>query len=355
SEINGMRLTGPHIPYKITTPNNMGVVRYILAFAVLFAHFKTLAGYNFYFPVSSYEGVGGFFALSGFLIYGSYLRKPGLKSYLTSRAWRILPAYWVTVIFFALLLCIASTLTPGQYFTSSGFWEYLAANISFLNFLHPALPGVFDSPAFYMDAVNGSLWTMKIEWCLYITPPIVVWLIRRLKANPMVMFTLIYILACAYRITFEYMYEATGSQIYEIMSRQIFGQLSYFYAGVGCYYSFHAMMRRKWLVLIVAIVALSLQHFIPYGHIIIHPLALAVLVIWVSMVGRWGTWEGKHDNTSYNIYLIHFPIIQLFVHYRGDTPVSLPAALALCLLTTILLAYLLSKAEHQIRHHLRKQ
>lgn len=338
------------VPYRIPMPNNMGMVRYVLALAVVLAHFKTLAGYDFYVPVSSYSGVGGFFALSGFLIYGSYLRKPGLKEYLISRAIRILPAYWITVCFFAIVLSLVSTLPPTSYFGSSGFWKYLVSNLAFLNFLHPALPGVFDGMA--ADAVNGSLWTMKVEWCLYITPPIVAWLIMRVRMKPTLMFAAIYALACGYRILFLYLADVTGSEAYYILSRQFFGQLSYFYAGVICYYWYDALMRYKWPLIILSIAALILCDHIPYGRIILHPAAMAIAVVWFSMVGKWGTWEGKRDNISYNIYLIHFPVIQIFVYLRGDGTVSLIPALLICIGITFVLSLLLNTAETGIRRKL---
>lgn len=64
------------VPYNISVPNNMGMVRYVLAIAVIIAHYNELVGANIYFPVTSYVAVGGFFSLSGFLIYGSFLKKP---------------------------------------------------------------------------------------------------------------------------------------------------------------------------------------------------------------------------------------------------------------------------------------
>lgn len=73
-------------------------------------------------------------------------------------------------------LVFASDLTPAQYFTDSGLIKYLAANLSFLNFLHPTLPGVFQGQEFVNPAVNGSLWTMKIEWALYLSVPLIYFL-----------------------------------------------------------------------------------------------------------------------------------------------------------------------------------
>ena len=64
----------------------MGMVRYILALAVIVHHFNVIFGTNYWLPVSSYHAVGGFFALSGFLVYGSYRRSPSLVYYTKKRA-----------------------------------------------------------------------------------------------------------------------------------------------------------------------------------------------------------------------------------------------------------------------------
>lgn len=86
------------VPYSIPVPNNMGMVRYLLAFAVVVAHFNGLVGADIRFPFTSYTAVGGFFALSGFLIYGSYLRRRNLRAYIVSRMVRLLPAYFFIVL-----------------------------------------------------------------------------------------------------------------------------------------------------------------------------------------------------------------------------------------------------------------
>lgn len=294
----------------------MDFVRYILAMSVIIAHFNELCGGDIYWPLSSGFAVGGFFTMSGFLVYGSYERHKNFKKYVASRAFRILPPYFLIVLLCAFGLVAVSTLSAKEYFLSSDWVKYLLANLSFLNFLHPTLPGVFEGPEYFEPAVNGSLWTMKVEWCLYLSVPVVAWVILKLrKVNKFVIFWAVIILSLGYKWLFNELGEATGNHMYEILERQVFGQLAYFYVGVIIYYALDSFLRYKYVILAALVVVLSLQNVIPDYQIFLSPIANGVLVMWVSLVGRWGKYFSQHDNVSYDMYLFHYPILQLGVYF----------------------------------------
>ena len=96
------QLLRPEIVPLLRDDNNLDIVRYYLSFAVLFAHFAELTGTTNYFPTSSYTAVGGFFMLSGFLVFYSHLRSKSLAQYFRRRAQRILPPYVAIVLLCAL-------------------------------------------------------------------------------------------------------------------------------------------------------------------------------------------------------------------------------------------------------------
>ncbi len=292
----------------------MDIARYIMAIAVIVAHFNELAGHDFYFPLTSFEGVGGFFAISGFLMYPSYIRSANIISYVKNRARRILPPYFFVVAIFAVGLVLVSQLNPLEYFTSSGFWKYLVANLSFLNWLHPDLPGVFQGNEYYISAVNGSLWTMKIEWCLYLSVPIVMWLTHRLKWEKKYVAIIIIFISCVYRLAFNLLYESTEKEIYRILSRQVFGQLSFFYAGMFIYFIQDFFYRFRKYILIIGIILYTFTKSIPYSDIFLAPVFIASIIMAFSMLKH--TWKRltHSNNLSYNIYLFHFPIIQLSIY-----------------------------------------
>lgn len=320
----------------------MDAVRYVLAFSVVVAHFNYLCGFDIPWPVSSSTGVGGFFALSGFLIYHNFDRRPDIKRYVTSRALRILPPYVLIVILCAFALAPFSSLPVSEFFLHPGWWKYLMSNLIFLNFLAPDLPGLFEGPGFVTSAVNGSLWTMKVEWCLYLSVPLVAALIRALhKKVPSSswIFIAVIVLSIGYSLLFNHIYYTTGKEIFAILERQVFGQLSYFYMGVLMYYHLDLLRQWKWVFLAAALTGLLIMRLLPESILIIKPVAESTLVIWVSMIGRWGHWFSRHDNVSYDMYLFHFPIIQLAVLLGAPALGKWPTFL-ICLAAVILLSFL---------------
>lgn len=293
--------------------NNISAVRYILAFSVIIAHVGELMGFDVHWPIPSYVAVGGFFALSGYLIFGSYERHPSLTDFLRRRAQRIMPPYVKIVLICAIAMVFISTLSPVEYFTSGGWWRYLLANLTFLNFLEPTLPGVFYSYA--EPAVNGSLWTMKVEWMLYLSVPLVAWICHRWRWQRTHMAIGIYLFSIIYRLMFVWLHQRTGNEIYLILSRQVFGQLAFFYTGVWVYANYELFRTHRHLIAGVCLVLFLLAEYIPYYNFVFEPAVISLLVVYACTTGRWGTWVPVKGNISYEMYLCHFPIIQSAIYF----------------------------------------
>lgn len=325
---------------KIDTNNGMGLIRYILAFAVIIAHFNVVTGADYYFPISSYHAVGGFFALSGFLVYNSYMRSGNLLHFVKRRARKILPPYLTIVLLCAFLL--GFTLTPHDWdsYFSTDWLKYLGANLSFLNFLHPSLPGVFGG-----EAVNGSLWTIKIEWLLYLSIPIVVWSIRKLSIkNELVYFIILYLLSAFYRMGFLWLYDMNGQEIYNILSRQVFGQFCYFYTGVVLFKYYGLFRKHIVMFLAIAVLMVGVSQLNGWIAIFCEPVGVSTLTIGISMLlSGWFSIFNK-NNVSYEMYLFHLPIIQLVWLYHEPLCIGLSGAFILsigCVLAASILCWFL--------------
>jgi peptidoglycan/LPS O-acetylase OafA/YrhL len=112
-------------------------------------------------------GVGVFFLLSGYLVSSSWLADPSLKRFAARRALRIYPAYALVVVLLTFVLGpLATTLATGQFLVSGGTWNFLLGNLSIFH-VQFDLPGVFAHNP-YPDAVDGSLWTIRVEVLCYV-------------------------------------------------------------------------------------------------------------------------------------------------------------------------------------------
>ncbi|OGQ55110.1 MAG: glycosyl transferase family 2, partial [Deltaproteobacteria bacterium RIFCSPLOWO2_02_FULL_53_8] len=292
--------------------NNFDLLRFLFAFVVFLVHTYVLSGAEALSVLSrllsSEIAVKSFFVVSGFLIFMSYENSRDIKSYFVKRARRIYPAYFAIVIICAVLGSVFSVSTWGDYF-SPQVVKYVSANLLFLNFLQPNLPGLFESNS--LQAVNGALWTLKIEVMFYLFVPLAVIAFRKLGRMP-VLVTL-YICSVIYSVVMEGLARKTGSSFYLELQRQLPGQLAFFIAGAAGYYYFQYLAKyAAWLV-VAAVAAFALQAGLPWAAI--QPAALGVLVVYFACVMPCLGNFGKYGDFSYGIYIIHFPILQTLIAY----------------------------------------
>lgn len=309
------------------TRNNFDLLRLLFAGTVCLVHAYELSGFQELGPVagvlSSAVAVKAFFVVSGFLIFMSYERSKSLASYASKRIRRIYPAYFTVVMLCAVGLVAVSSKNPGDYF-SFAWIQYVIVNLVFLNFLQPALPGVFDTNN--LHAVNGALWTLKVEAMFYLAVPFLVYLFRRYSHFSVL--TLVYALSVTYAWLLATLAERTGSGIYAELGRQLPGQLSYFLAGAFLYYFLPLFERNIRYFLAVAIPALAVNMIYPLP--LLEPFALAIMVVFFGLFLYAGNF-GKYGDLSYGVYIMHFPVIQLFLHagWFRDAPWHFLAAVIL--------------------------
>lgn len=342
--------TQAQMPDKSPRYENMDLVRYVLAFAVVMAHFNFIFNGNFWWPMSSATAVGAFFGLSGFLVYASYQRHPHFTTYIKSRMRRIMPSYYFIVLGCAIGLSLVSSLTIAEYFCHPDFWKYLISNACFLNFLQPDLPGVFTDHA--MTCINGSLWTLKVEWMLYLSIPVFFYLARRYKWNIICFITIIFILSVAYREAMTAAYASTGKTVYHILSYQFAGQMVYFFAGVLFYHILGWVKRNKALLLAIGTALCLVNYGISLlapsiltqcASDLLFPIGIVAICIALSLTKSLGNWISKLGNCSYEIYLFHFPVLQLARELGLSDHLSVGASLAVCVTVIFTLSFLFNK------------
>lgn len=298
--------------YSIPIKNNFDFLRLFFASIVFLVHLQGLtlnSKLSFVeYLLSSEIAVRGFFVISGFLIIMSYENSKSTRNYLMKRVKRIYPAYFCVIILCALAGIFISRLSLTEYL-SPDFVKYIFFNLLFLNFIEPTLPGIFVDNI--TRAVNGALWTIKIEVMFYILVPFLVFCFR--KWNKFILITIIYVLSYIYYASFNTIFNETGRLIFGRLAVQLPGQLSYFLSGalLFYYFSFFAQKARLFLCLALFIYLANMT----WGYLsILEPICLAVIVVYVAFFFFMDlSFFGKSGDLSYGIYLYHFPLIQYFI------------------------------------------
>ncbi|MDR3261407.1 MAG: acyltransferase [Tannerella sp.] len=340
----------------ISKENSFDFLRLLFAFSVFISHFSVLTSIRICWPISSAMGVAGFFIISGFLITRSYYRSANLTDYAIKRIRRIVPACFLVVIACALLFSLTSSLPPKAYFTAGEFYKYVAANLSFLNFIQPTLPGVFRENPF--PYVNGALWTIKVELALYACVPL---LALFLKRKPVIALAALYGFSFLFDYAMSCLYERSGNEMYLILERQFLGQIRFFAAGIILLFYFDGITKRRlqWIAPFAALVFL-LRYVVRHWVIeLFFPISFAVLVISFAYYFPKPAMVSRYGDISYGFYLYHYPVIQLFLYsgWMKESPVLLFLA---CFGSVVLLSglswhllekrMLQRKREHPVNH-----
>ncbi len=303
------------LPVVNLSKNNFDFLRYLFAFSVLFAHINELNPWFKYRALIIFEhipAVPGFFIVSGFLIVKSYESYPALKQYLIKRTLRIVPAYSFWIIIISALLYFTGDYGFREYFGSINFLKYLGANLLYQNYLQPCLPGVFEHKT-VMCAVNGALWTLKIEEAFYIVLPALVLVFRKFCNKKIGFWILIYILSLVYMNVLSY-------KNMPVLARQLPGMMAYFTSGILTYYLINSFLKFKNRLVIPAIILFVLEryYFTGWGiHLTIFtPLTFSIIIFYVAFSFPVLNNFGKYGNFTLGIFIVHFPLIQTSVFFE---------------------------------------
>jgi len=323
--------------------NNFDLLRFVFAFVVFLVHAYVLSAAE---PLlilsevlSSEIAVKSFFVVSGFLIFMSYENSRDVQSYFSKRIRRIYPAYVFVILLCVVLGGIFSRFSWDAYF-SLPVLKYVTANLLFLNFLQPNLPGLFESNT--LQAVNGALWTLKIEVAFYLFVPLSVMAFRQFgRARVLI---ILYLGSIIYSLAMQMLTDKTGVGFYLELQRQLPGQLAFFIAGAAAYYYLPYLSKFIIWLTPLSIAAFVLQSWLPWA--LIQPVALGVLVVYFAcLVPNVGNF-GKFGDFSYGIYIVHFPILQLLISYgffKQSPWLSLAVASVLVITTAALLWHFIEK------------
>jgi peptidoglycan/LPS O-acetylase OafA/YrhL len=293
--------------HHVNPSNNLTALRWLAALMVLYAHaFEFLGQKPPHFLGMLHIGPLGvwiFFSISGYLIMQSWMNDPHLLRFLAKRALRIFPALFVCIVLCAFVLGPAlSTLDLPAYFQHPLTWGYLANIFLYINF---HLPGVFADNK-HLSAVNGSLWSLPVEFFMYL----VVAMAGILKAPRWVwplLGLLVILLAQLWAIS-----ASQAPNFYRTDVRQVVICGSFFIVGAAFYrYNIERFFNLSSVGTIsIAWICLASvpDLFLLSGWIILPFIALGFGL----SQGRWLSQFAAYDY-SYGIYIYAFPVQQTLV------------------------------------------
>lgn len=294
--------------------NNLDELRLLLAAIVAIRHIIVLAELGEFYPLlaflSSEFAVSGFFVLSGFLVFSAF-EQGEAKRYALRRCVRIYPAYLAVLIVAVIAGLLHAALLDDLHISQGEVVGYMAANGVFLNFIHPNLGNLFSEQ--YQVAVNGALWTIKIEVLFYLIVPVLALLVARITALP-VLLTMAAI-GVFWPHFVDFTETALGRNFPASMLNQLPGYFHLFAAGIAL----SRTVRGQMTVLAMSIlcvgtyVALAVFNpFMPSYYMIVLP-ALIYAVMQLPQITIL-----KRNDFSYGLYLFHWPVAQFMVmHFAG--------------------------------------
>lgn len=293
--------------------NNFDFLRFLFAAIVIFSHSFALCGVGKSEPLSVLSGgqtytaeiaVDGFFVISGFLITASWLRRPKWSEYLQKRVLRIYPGFLVVCLLCAFLVGPIGAVSPHVYFHQFQSGPFLR-HLVLLDKL--TLPPTF-SQNFVPNEVNGSLWTIKIEFEFYLMTALLgtFGLFRRR------VLVLAFAAACLLLETALSLPGISVSLPDTLTSHLRF--LNYFLAGMVCFLYRDKISFGAWGAAAAALVLAVGTATHALGAVMALPVVYLILAAAFSPAVRLHRFAQTQD-ISYGLYLYAWPIQQLLVQH----------------------------------------
>ncbi len=349
-------------------------VRGWLAWGVVLSHIAQVlgmglhGGHEVWLDYAGETGVMTFIAISGFVIAGLVVDKnEPWPRYITRRAFRIFPAYWVAyaAAFLALPLAIAALgHTPAALLADPAYnydevlhgWQAAITDrpVKQIGLHIVLLQGVIPDSLwpYSSTAVLGPAWSLTLEWQFYLIAPVFVWLVAR-DSSRMAITLVVAALAVAFHMGLFGHYDLPSFLpgagyifLIGIASRLNFERLKSAPVGpeivpvaiaIGILFP-GIMFLAIWLSVLAYLARREAWAASPSGR----RLAGAMDAMFASRVAQW------FGARSYAVYLVHFPIIMglslpILRDIHGGTGLQFLAFLGAVIPLTLLTAELMHR------------
>jgi peptidoglycan/LPS O-acetylase OafA/YrhL len=319
--------------------NNLTALRWFAAGLVLYGHAFVFLGlpeplFLQWVPMGPL-GVYIFFAISGYLVAQSWERDPHVLRFLAKRALRIFPGLAVCTLLSVLVLGpLLTTLDAGTYWRNEHTRGYLTNMALYITY---HLPGVFANNRL-PHAVNGSLWSLPVEFFMYLLLALLGLLAAAFKAvSNRLLAWAVGVMAFVFMLLAALWAGTTTEALvmYRTDLRQVPMCGVYFLVGASLF----CFKLTKYFTLSNVLLALVLWLCLGVQP---HWFAMAAWVVLPFVVLAFGLarqpWLVRMHarDYSYGIYIYAFPVQQTLVSFWPQMP--LPAYLLSTLVITVALA-----------------
>jgi peptidoglycan/LPS O-acetylase OafA/YrhL len=328
---------------KIQRLESAGLVRWIAALLVMAGHMYCLlleTPPSILWNALQRLGILFFFVLGGYLVTGSWASDSKISNYAIKRCVRIFPPL-IAFVFVATVIVgpFLSDLSVPEYYGNILFRRYFLNILLYINY---ALPGVFTINP-YPNAVNGSLWSLPVEFLMYIIVPLFYQISKKnVKIN-----VLIVMMLCGLNIVKDLYYPDFRFVIYGMDVGSMLAVVPFYFIGMLVYilqekelFDFRFNAEMSGVVLFISVIFSSISIlladivsflFVPY---VVFSLAHAKQNRITKFLAN--------QEITYGIYLYGFFIQQIviYLNYKYDWQSGILPIFIVSLAITILLASL---------------
>jgi peptidoglycan/LPS O-acetylase OafA/YrhL len=324
--------------------NNFDALRLVAAISVVFSHsFLITEGTQDHEPliwitgnqsILGLVGVFVFFAISGFLVTQSFEQTGDAWRFLAKRALRIFPGLFVATVLSAFVLApVVTTLWPSAFLSIPAPWQYVLGNTLLDQTVHE-LPGVMFVNNPVGLEINGSLWTLRCEFVMYLMV-LALGVLRLLTVRVALLLVAFGVVNLHFSMLDEL--EKWG-WVFQLLSS--WGWLvGFFAAGIVLYKLRHTRIfdgRIAALALAGLILSVPLRQFL-----VLFPLFGCYLALWLALTPRLPVIPAaRFGDLSYGIYIYGWPVEQGVAWLLGGRAmwwqvflIALPAAAAIAFLS----------------------
>ena len=310
--------------------NNLDLIRFILATAVIFCHSFVIYYGNGVFNktepllILSQEqisigslAVDFFFIISGFLIVRSFESSKTNGEYLQKRVIRIFPGFIIAFLFSVLIVGFVGQL---RHVGFSGYFDYLQSLHKKRELIHLlTLQSPSNDYSYFKSqplvGLNTSLWTIQFEFICYLLVPVIA-LLGFFKKK--------WLFLTAFLVSYTVLFlQLQGYILPYIKSYNVFiGNpyffprfLTYFFAG-ACFYNYRSkIIKSEWMAMLAFTLLISSFIWIKCVDQVL-PIAGSYLLFYIAYHPNLQFSEfSKKGDYSYGLYLYAWPLQQLTMHF----------------------------------------